>query len=183
MKRSSKIILTVALTVGLIGGVAAYGKHRFGDPTKMADHMIERVSEELDLSGNQAQLLRDLGEQLLKMKVQVVQDMGVDRQAVRGMIAADRFDQAKALALLNAKATSIQSNAPSVIAALGTFFDSLTPEQKAQITQHMDQHHGRHHGKHHEGLFDDHRKGHSQSQSQSQSQSHACAGERRHADD
>ncbi|MFT5173000.1 MAG: protein CpxP [Gammaproteobacteria bacterium] len=162
MKRSSKIILTVALTVGLIGGVAAYGKHRFGDPTKMAEHVIERVSDELDLSGDQAKLLRGLSEELLKMKTQVTQGMGVDRQVVRDMITADNFDQAKALALLNSKATAIQRNAPSVIAAFGTFVDSLTPEQKAEITQHMDHHHGRHHGKHDEGLFDGHRKGHSQ---------------------
>jgi len=68
MKRSSKIILTLVLSAGLIGAVAAYGKHRYGDPTKLAAHMVEHVSDELELNATQAQSLQVLAGELLQLK-------------------------------------------------------------------------------------------------------------------
>ena len=149
MKRSSKIILATVLGLGLVGGVAAYGKHHFGDPTKLAEHMVERVSDELELTAVQAQSLRELAGELVKLKTTMKQDMSTDRQVIRDMITAPNFDQAKAIDMLSAKTTLIENDSPMVMAALGKFLDGLTAAQKAEITEHMD-HHSRHHHRRHD---------------------------------
>lgn len=148
MTRTSKIILTATLTLGLVGAVAAYGKYRFGDPARFAQHMVERVSDELELSDTQALSLQNLADELIIVKTQLKGDVGTDGQVVRDMVAAQRFDQAKAFDMVHAKTTAIQNYAPSVLAALGTFLDGLTPEQKAEIIEHMD-HHRDHHRRWH----------------------------------
>ena len=149
MKRSSKIILATVLGLGLVGGVAAYGKHHLGDPTKLAEHMVEHVSDELELTAVQAQSLRELADELVKLKTTMKQDMSTDRQVIRDMITAPSFDQAKAIDMLSAKTTLIENDSPTVMAALGKFLDGLTAAQKAEITEHMD-HHSRHHHRRHD---------------------------------
>lgn len=164
MTRTSKIILATTLTLGLAGGVAAYGKYRFGDSATMAEHiaehMVERVSDELELSDIQAQSLQALADELVKMKIQMKSELNADKQTIRDMVVADNFDQAKAFDLVTAKTGAIQNSAGTIIVALGTFLDGLTPEQKAEIAQHMDHH--RHHGHrwgHGGGHSDEHRDG------------------------
>ena len=146
MKRSSKILLGTALTIGLVGGVAAYAKHHFGDPERFAQHMVEHVSDELDLNDTQAQSLRSLADELVELKTLMRENMSADGQAIRDMLVADSFDRARAIDMIDAKTTAIQDNAPTIVAALGTFLDGLTQEQKAEIAQRMD-----HHGNHHRG--------------------------------
>lgn len=155
MKRSSKIILASVLTLGIAGGVGAYGKHHFSDPTRFADYMVEKISDELDLTAPQVQSLRGLADELITLKTEMKAEMKTDRQVLQTMIEADTFDQAKALQMVDAKTSAIQNNAPAVVAALGTFLDGLTPEQKAEVAEHIKRHRGRHHRGHHRGHHDD----------------------------
>ena len=54
MKRSTKIITAVALSIGLIGGAAAIGKNRH-NPEQRADRMVQRITTELALDATQSQ--------------------------------------------------------------------------------------------------------------------------------
>ena len=144
MKRSSKIIIGAVLTLGIAGGVAAYGKHHFSDPTRFAGYMVEHVSDELELTDVQTLSLQGLADEVVKVKSQMKSEMKNDRQTLRDMVAAPNFDQGKALQLLNEKTTAIKDNAPTVVAALGKFLDGLTAEQKAEILERMDQHRHQH---------------------------------------
>ena len=148
MKRSSKIILATVLGLGLVGGVAAYGKHHFGDPTRLAEYMVGHVSDELELTAVQAQSLRELADELVELKTTMKRDMSADRQVIRDMITAPSFDQAKAIDMLSAKTALVQNNSPTVMAALGKFLDGLSAAQKSEITTHLDHHRDRHHGRH-----------------------------------
>jgi Spy/CpxP family protein refolding chaperone len=142
--------MAVALTIGLVGGVAAYAKNQFSDPHKLAEHMVSHISDELDLSAPQTESLRALADELAKMKTQMASDISADKRAMRELITAQSLDQAKALELVNAKTTALTNSAPTVIAALGTFLDGLDAEQKAEIAEHMDKHKGHHRNKHFE---------------------------------
>ena len=144
MKRSSKIIIGAVLTLGIAGGVAAYGKHHFSDSTRFAGYMVEHVSDELELTDVQTLSLQGLADEVVKVKSQMKSEMKNDRQTLRDMLAAPNFDQGKALQLLNEKTTAIKDNAPTVVAALGKFLDGLTAEQKAEILERMDQHRHQH---------------------------------------
>ena len=56
MKKGTKIFVAAALSIGLVGGATAFGKHRFGNHGARIDHMVEHVSERLDLDSSQEQL-------------------------------------------------------------------------------------------------------------------------------
>ncbi len=138
MKRSTKIITTVVLTFGVVGGAIAYGKAKFSDPGARADYMVSYVSEELELNESQDQALNALKEQVLSTRSQMKAETSSVRDEVRGLISADSFDQAKALELLSNKTVAVNATAPDVMLALGNFLDSLNSEQKAEILEFMD---------------------------------------------
>ena len=60
---------------------------------------------------------------------------------MEALVAGDKFDRARAQALVTEKAGAITSKSPEVIAAAGDFFDSLTPAQQAKVRDFM-QHRG-----------------------------------------
>ncbi len=138
MKRSIKIITTVVLTFGVVGGAIAYGKVKFGDSGARADYMVSYVSEELELNESQDQALNDLKDQFLSTRNQMKGEMTPAREEIRALISAESFDQVKALEILSNKTTAVNANAPDVMVALGNFLDSLNAEQKAEILEFMD---------------------------------------------
>ncbi len=150
MKRSTKIVIAAALTVGLVGGAAAVGKHRFGDSEKRRAHMISHVADELELNSDQTTSLNTLVDEMMSIKQQMHAEFGEDMSGLEAMITSEQFDQTRALDMVNSKTDAIKQNAPGVIAALGNFLDGLSAEQKAEIADHMKERkrHHRKHGKH-----------------------------------
>lgn len=148
MKRSTKIITAIALTFGIAGGAIAYGKHTWGNPETRAKHMVSYVSEELNLDAQQNQKLEAFKDQLLETGQRVRSEMKPMHGDISKLIAAETFDQTKALELLNSKTTMMNENAPEVLAAMGDFLDSLNAEQKAEIVEFIQHKRGRHGWKH-----------------------------------
>ncbi|MFT5449113.1 MAG: protein CpxP [Gammaproteobacteria bacterium] len=146
MTRTSKIILSATLALGLIGGGAAYAKYQFASHGDFAAHMVERVSDKLDLNAMQEQSLEVLANELVTFKAGMKRELRNDRQTLCDMLAAPQFDQAKAIDMLNSKTNELNQNAPALITALGSFLNGLSAEQRAEIIERFDHHKGRHHG-------------------------------------
>ena len=138
MKRSTKIITAVVLTFGIAGGAVAYGKHKWGDPETRAKHVVSYISEELNLNSDQSDKLKTLKNQLLNTGKEMRSEMQPLRSDIRTLISADTFDQAKALELINSKTALVNKNAPDVLAAMGSFLDSLDVEQKAEVMEFIE---------------------------------------------
>jgi len=64
------------------------------------------------------------------------------RAAVRGLVAGEKFDRAKAQALVAEKTAALNAASPEVIAALGDFYDSLDATQQAKVRELMDRRRG-----------------------------------------
>jgi Spy/CpxP family protein refolding chaperone len=148
MTRTSKIILSATLALGLIGGGAAYATYKFAHHGNFAAHMVERVSDKLDLNPTQEQSLEVLANELITFKTEMKRELKDDRQTFRDMLAAPSFDQVQAIEMLNTKTRALNENAPAVVAALGNFLDGLSAEQRAEIVERLDHHRGRHHDSH-----------------------------------
>lgn len=133
MKRSFKIITAVVVTAGIVAGAAAYGKHEFGSPERRAAAMVSFVSGELDLNDSQEQSLIVLKDEVLAAREIMEDQMKPTKQELAALLEAERFDQARALEIINAKTTAINQAAPAVVAAFGNFLDGLDAEQKAEI--------------------------------------------------
>lgn len=154
MKRSTKIITAVVLSIGVVGGAAAYGKHRFADPEARAEFVIERISDKLSLDATQEQALTVLKDELLA-KRSTMKDLKPAREDLQALIEADTLDQAALLAMVTEKTQAVNAAAPDIVSALGGFLDTLNSEQKSQILTFMDEHRergGRFGGRHGHGF-------------------------------
>ena len=63
---------------------------------------------------------------------------GSPRDALKPLIAGEKFDRAQAQALLQAKTAAVQGQGPKVVEALADFYDSLKPAQQAQVRAMLD---------------------------------------------
>lgn len=139
MKTASKIAIASILSLGIIGGAYAYGKHRFGDPAKRATHAVNYVADELNLDSNQKAQLTSLKDELMTLRESLRGDFGDTMDSMAALIGADSFDQAAALQLITEKTRTIEETAPQVLDALGTFLDGLTSDQKAQVNAFLEE--------------------------------------------
>ncbi|MEO7887060.1 MAG: Spy/CpxP family protein refolding chaperone [Polaromonas sp.] len=140
--RIKKILLGLfggALIVGSLGA-CSHGGHGWrgdaGSPEARA-RMVEKVSSRLDLDAAQKQKLAVLADKLQAQRT-ALRGTGEPREAVRGLFAGARLDQAGAKKLIEEKTTAIQSGSPEVIAAAADFFDNLKPEQQQKVRDFME---------------------------------------------
>jgi Spy/CpxP family protein refolding chaperone len=130
----------------IMGGLTACG-HRYDgrhgwnmsaeDRVKFRDRMIDRVSNKLDLNEDQKKRLVVLAGKLHEQRAALAGQAGDTRAAVQALVAGDKFDRARAQALVSEKTAAVTAKSPEVIAALADFYDSLTPAQQAKVREFM----------------------------------------------
>ncbi len=136
----------------LVGGLSACsGGHRgwhgagHGDPAAQAQHqakMIDYAGKKLDLNDAQKQRLGVLAAKLQEQRVALVGKTTDPRDELKALVAGDKLDRARALALVDEKTGAIKSKGPDVIAAAADFYDSLNPAQQQQIRDLMNRRRG-----------------------------------------
>ena len=129
----------------LVGGLTAcsgghYHRHGPMDAERMAEvrgKVMERVGSKLDLNEAQKQKLAALADKLQAQRA-ALQGKGANPRAeVEALVAGDKFDRARAQALVSEKTAAITTGSPEVIAAVGDFYDSLTPAQQTKVREFM----------------------------------------------
>jgi len=129
----------------LLGGLAACS-HRPHAPwsssaseTDRAEwraRMVERMAGKLDLDAAQKAKLAALADTLAAQRKAVMGSTDA-RAEVRSLVAGERFDRARAQSLVDEKSRAMREASPAVIAAAADFYDSLRPEQQAQVREFM----------------------------------------------
>ena len=122
----------------LFGGLAAWAHQRHGgcwsdDAAERRTCMVDMASRKLDLDANQRAKLDTLAATLQAKRSALVPDAANPRAELQALIAGPSFDRTQASALLQAKLATVQTQSPDVINAFGDFFDSLRPEQQAEM--------------------------------------------------
>ena len=128
-----------ALIVGSLGACSHGGRGWHGDagsPEARA-HMVEKIGSRLDLDAAQKQKLAVLADKLQAQRA-ALRGSSEPRDAVRGLFAGNKLDQAGAKKLIDEKTAAIQSGSPEVIAAAADFFDNLKPEQQQKVRDFME---------------------------------------------
>lgn len=113
------------------------------DAARVKTRVVERIGDRLELDAAQRAKLGVLADRLHEQRKALAGPAGNPRAEVLGLVAGPAFDRAKAQALVESKTQAIGAASPLVIAALGDFYDSLTPEQQAKVRQFMERR-GRH---------------------------------------
>ena len=128
----------------VLGGLTACGHQRHGpgmhasaeDSAQWRARMVERVSGKLDLNADQKGKLTVLADKLHAQRQAVVGDTH-PRAEMQAMVAGEKFDRTRALALVNQKTTALNAGSPEIVAALGDFYDSLDPAQQQKVRDFM----------------------------------------------
>jgi len=151
-----------------------HGPRSEADMQKMRERMVERVSTQLELDAAQKGRLVKMFEAMDAQRSAMAgnpppkagepgQPGGrrgpggpglLPPQQMQELIKGDRFDRARAQALVDEKAQAARTAAPQVIAAMADFYDSLKPEQQAKVRTFLERGPGgrkgmggeRHHG-------------------------------------
>jgi periplasmic protein CpxP/Spy len=140
---------------GLLGatvalGLTACGHHRHEgggwqmnaqDAGQFREHMIERVSSRLDLNQDQRRRLGVLFDKVHEQRTAFGGPGGDPRVQLQSLVSGDKFDRARAQALVAEKTGAVNAKSPEVIAALGDFYDSLNPAQQAKVRDFMQRRH------------------------------------------
>jgi Spy/CpxP family protein refolding chaperone len=65
------------------------------------------------------------------------------RAELRALIGGERFDSARAQALVEQKTAVLRDGSPQTIASLAAFYDGLKPEQQSRLRELLDRRHRR----------------------------------------
>lgn len=132
----------------LLGGIAAcshrmhhgHGWHAMSeaDAAGFKARVIEKAGRKLELDNAQKARLGVLVDRLREQRNALVGTTPDPRAEVQALVAGPTFDRARAEALVTAKTAALRSKAPEVIAAAADFYDSLRPEQQAELRGFMD---------------------------------------------
>ena len=136
-----------------VGGLTACGHHRHDhagwqqmsaeDQARFRNKMIDKVSARLDLNADQKARLGVLADKLREQRLALMAQGTDPRAQVKALVSGDKFDRAKAQALVSEKTAALNARSPEVIAALGDFYDSLNPAQQAKVRDFMQHRHSR----------------------------------------
>jgi protein CpxP len=109
--------------------------------------MLDRVSSRLELNAEQKKRLVTLGDKLHEQRQALVGKTTDPRAEFQALVAGDKFDKARAQALISEKTAALNTKSPEVLAAAADFYDNLTPAQQEKVREFMKGRRGwRHHG-------------------------------------
>ncbi len=140
-----RTLFAVMGSVVLLGGLAACG-HRMDmrhggmsmsaeDAAKWRGKMIEKAGKELQLDEPQKQKLGALFDKVHEQHKNIMASNPNPKADLQALISGERFDKARAQALVEEKTTAVRTKSPEVIAAMAEFYDALKPEQQAKLRE------------------------------------------------
>jgi len=127
----------------VLGGATAcshYGHHGWHasaeEQARFHERMVDRVADRLDLNPAQKAKLATLAT-ILHQQRMALRGAADPRTQVQALVSGEKFDRAKAQALVGEKTSAINERSPEVIAAAGDFYDSLDPQQQARVREYL----------------------------------------------
>jgi len=144
--------------IALFGGLAAWahsherghswrGMSNLSDAESQAreDKFVDRAAGKLNLDAAQKAKLSAVALALREQRKALIPAGSAPRADMQSLVAGPTFDRAKAAAMVEAKLGAVSLKSPAVLAAAADFYDSLKPEQQAQVRDFMSRRRG-HHG-------------------------------------
>ena len=147
-----RTLIGLAGATVLLGGVAACGHRHHGDgwstvsaedAAKWRERFVGHAARELQLDDAQKQQLGAVFDRLREQRNAMIGTTTDPRAELRALIAGDRFDAARAQALVEQKTAAVREGSPQTIATLAAFYDGLKPEQQARLRELLDRRHRR----------------------------------------
>lgn len=132
MKKRTKIILASALTISVVGGVAAHNRMRNGGP---GEYMKYHLTGKLQLSDAQASRLDAVNDSARVAWQQFRDSRRGAMEQIMALLESGQFDQDGAMQLVREKSRQFENHAEQLIAAVAGFTDSLDDKQKQELQE------------------------------------------------
>jgi periplasmic protein CpxP/Spy len=134
MKTRTRYIVAILSAVGIAVAVTACGHHaREHGPGDYAVRHVEKLGKELNLNEAQTAKLNAVTATLRKSRESMHARHDETRKAALALLDQPKLDRQRALGLVQQTTRDINDQAPDVIAAVGDFYDSLTPAQQQKL--------------------------------------------------
>lgn len=147
MKPSTKRILIITTGIALIATVSACGHRAFhASPEERAEHMVEYISDDLDLNETQTANLNALKSKLLDVREQMKQERESTRSTLQEVLSQPTLDRQRVVSLIQMRLQSLQDQTPQIVATAADFYDGLTEEQRQTLREKIEKRMERHHG-------------------------------------
>jgi len=115
-----------------------WGSASADDVAEWRGRVVQRAARELDLDDAQQQRLGLLFDKVVEQRSALVGSTSQPRDALRQLVAGERFDRDRANALVEEKTAALRAKSPEVIVAAADFYDGLRPEQQAKVRSWLD---------------------------------------------
>lgn len=131
----------------LVGGLTACGSHRhheYGaqlsadEYAQKRDKFVDKAASRLDLNDDQKKRLAVLGDKLYEQRSALIGQTKDPRAEMKALVAGDKFDAARAQALINDKTAALNAKSPEVVAALADFYNSLNAGQQQKVRDYLE---------------------------------------------
>ncbi len=148
MRKRSIILVATFLSLGLIGSATAYYRHHGGyDHDRSGSHFTkyikQNLTEKLALNETQKveldQWTQSLTTTLMAGRKSFKEQRIVGLNEIFSLLEADKFDQEKALNLVQERLSMVESHAEEMISSAAGFTDSLTGEQRGRLKEIIEQ--------------------------------------------
>lgn len=136
-------VFGASLLAGGLTACGSHGGHRGGGDwsaermTEMRGKAMQRISAKLDLNATQQQKLGLLADELMASRTAMRGQGGSPRTELGGLVVGEKFDRERALSMLTEKTQVVQTQGPKVVVAMADFYDSLNPQQQAQVRERL----------------------------------------------
>ena len=143
----NRLMKLLSITAVVVGGVAVLGAtgcgHHRPDPArmeKMVTHRVDDALDDLKATPEQRQKITAVKDRLLLDARSLRADHRATVKEALGLWEASSFDRARALALVDARIDAMRTMAHEAVDAAAEVHATLTPEQRAQVSQRLRRH-------------------------------------------
>jgi len=141
VKKKHSRTRTIAIFAGgaiLAGALVAYAGGRMGwQHGAHMNHMIDHVSDDLNLDESQRAQLDSLGNTMMEARQSMRN--GDELATVLVSLQGQSLNRAALQSFINTKLDAARAQVPLIIASLADFYDGLNTEQQAQAREHLEQ--------------------------------------------
>ena len=109
-----------------------------GTPEERGERMVERITEELALTETQQTNLSMVKEAFLEMRKTMQSNREQSKAEVMKILKQTTLNRDAANAIVTQHVETIQSASPTIIDAVGNFYDSLDGKQQTEIREFID---------------------------------------------
>lgn len=129
----------------VLGGLSACGdrheRHGRGMggayEAQIQQKFVDRVSKELALTDAQRRQLVVVGDRIRDQRRSLIGSTTDPRAELQALVTGERFDRARALAIVEEKTQAVRGKSPEVIVATADFFDMLSPAQQQKVRERL----------------------------------------------